>query len=493
MEVGRDGLEATVSSPEAATPLGHAMGKGMAWSLLNNFVGRLGNFLAGIVVIRFLSESEFGTYAVGLVVLSVLLSMNELGVSVAVIQRRGSVADIAPTVMTLSILSSIALGAVAFFAAPAISSALGTPQATGLIRLMVVSVIIDGISSVPNALITRALLQRRRLLIDSVAFFVGTPVTIVLAVQGYGAWSLGWGAIIGNLVTGVLGFALAPERYWPGWRRSVVRELLGFGLPLAGASLVLFLLLNVDYVVVGHLLGPTQLGLYLLAFNLCSWPITVVASAIRRITLAAFSRMREVQADEGREGFAMVVGLSMAAVLPATAFLSVYAEPVIAFLYGERWLPAADALRYLVVFSVGRVAVELVYDYLAASARTRSTIWLHVVWLVALVPVLVVGARIGGIAGVALGHAVVVLVVLGPTLYVLLRTVRMPMRPIARHTALPLVGTVLMVGTAPLVMLTGWPPLGMIALGGVAALVVYGLCVWPMRSTARRLWDLTAA
>ena len=493
MEMNGDGVEAALPSVNAALPLGKAMGRGMAWSLLNNFVGRLGSFLAGIIVIRLLTESEFGTYAVGLVVLSVLLSMNELGVSVAIIQRRGSVSGIAPTVMTLSILSSVVLGALAFFAAPSISAAMGTPEAAGLIRLMVVCVIIDGIASVPNALISRALLQRRRLLIDSIAFLVGTPVTIVLAFQGYGAWSLGWGAIIGNIVTGALAFALAPERYWPGWRRSVVPELLGFGLPLAGASLILFVLLNVDYIVVGHLLGPTQLGLYLLAFNLCSWPITVMASAIRRITLPAFSRMREDHADEGREGFAMVVGLSMAAVLPASAFLSAYAEPVIQFLYGARWLPAAEALKYLVVFSVGRVAVELVYDYLAANAKTRSTIWLHAVWLVALVPALMVGARLDGIVGVAQAHAVVVLFVLGPTLGVLLRSVRMPIRPIARQSALPLLGTALLCLTAPAVLLTGWPPFGVLVLGGAAATVVYGLCVWPMRSTARRLWNLSSA
>ncbi len=102
--------------------LGQAMGRGFAWSLLNNFVGKLGSFVVGIVVVRLLTEGEFGTYAVGMVVLTVLLSMNELGVSVAVVQRRGSVRDIAPTVVTISIISSLVLSAVAFVAAPAVAS-----------------------------------------------------------------------------------------------------------------------------------------------------------------------------------------------------------------------------------------------------------------------------------------------------------------------------------------------------------------------------------
>ena len=135
--------------------------------------------------------------------------------------------------------------------------------------------------------------QRRRLVIDTVAFVVGTPITVGLAVSGHGAWSLGWGAVAGNLTTAVLALVWSPLRVRPGWRSDVVRELLGFGLPLAGASLLALLILNVDFIVVGHVLGPVQLGLYLLAFNLCSWPITVVTSAIRRVAIALFARLAE--------------------------------------------------------------------------------------------------------------------------------------------------------------------------------------------------------
>lgn len=467
--------------------LGRSITSGLGWSLLNNVVGRVGNFLAGIIVVRILSESQFGTYAVGMVVLSVLLSMNELGVSVAIIQRKGSVAQIAPTVVTLSIISSVALAAMAFVAAPWVAETLNAPDATWLIRLLIAGVVIDGVCAVPNALITRAMQQRKRLLIDTAAFLVGTPVTIVLALQGFGAWSLGWGAVIGNIVTGVLGFLLAPARYRPGWRREHVRELLGFGLPLAGASLLLFLMLNVDYLVVGHLLGSAALGLYLLAFNLCSWPITVFASALRRVTLAAFARMGEQESDGGKAGFAMCFGLALAAILPVCAGLALYAEPVIEILYGRRWLAAAPALQLLVVFSIGRVAVELTYDFLAANGRTMSTVWLHVIWLVALVPTLVAGARIDAIRGVAAGHALVVVVVLVPTLAILLHRAGMSLRLIAVESWRPVAGVAVMAMTVPLAGLVSDVPAFRLGTGVALGALAYGLLVLPMRRSARAL------
>ena len=89
--------------------LGRQIGRGLGWSFLNNAIGRLGSFLSGIVIARILVPEEFGVYAVALVVLNVMLSMNELGVSLAVVRRPGSVAPIAPTVTTVALVSSAVL------------------------------------------------------------------------------------------------------------------------------------------------------------------------------------------------------------------------------------------------------------------------------------------------------------------------------------------------------------------------------------------------
>ncbi len=471
--------------------LGRAMGRGFAWSLLNNFVGKLGSFLVGIAVVRILSPDQFGSYAVGLVVLTVLLSVNELGVSVAVVQRPGSVSDIAPTVVTISILSSAVLGAAAFVLAPVVASAMQAPDATWLIRLLIIGVLVDGVVAVPNALITRAMEQRKRLLIDTIAFLVGTPVTIALALAGFGGWSLGWGAVVGNLVSGLLAYLWAPARYRPGWRRDVLPELLRFGLPLAGSSLLLFLMLNLDYVVVGHMFGPVQLGLYLLAFNVASWPTTVIGTAIRRVTLAAFSRMSENEADGGSVGFSRVAGLMMAVTLPVCALLSLYAAPIIDTLYGARWSGAVGVLELLVVFSAGRVAVELTYDFLAATGRTGFTVWLHAAWLVALVPSLIVGGHLGGIRGVAGGHAVVVLAVVLPLLGYLLGRADVRLRTLALYNLRPVVGLIVLAVPVLVCLHQDWPLVVSVASGSFLGLVGYAAVVWPMRRSALALWNMS--
>jgi PST family polysaccharide transporter len=487
-----DVIEPVPPVVEGEQPLGRAMGKGLAWSLLNNVIGRLGNFLSGIVVIRILSPEDYGVYAVGMVVLTVLLSMNELGVSVAIIQRKGEVDSIAPSVFTLSMLSSTAMALGGFLAAPYVASALSTPQATGLIRLLLVGVLIDGFTSVSNALITRAFEQRKRLIIDLLAFVSGTPLIIGLALAGDGAWSLGWGSVVGTAVGGIMAWYWAPKRYWFGWNREAAREVLKFGLPLAGSSVLLFVMLNVDYVVVGHVLGTVELGIYLLAFNLCSWPITVISSAIRRVTLAAFARMNEGEGGIS-DGFERTSGIVMALTLPICALLAAYSTQTIQFLYGDKWSGAGEVVRWLTVLSVGRVVVELAYDYLSAIGHSHSTLWLHGIWLVVLVPVLTIGAERYGLRGVGVGHALVVVAVVFPLVLLLVVRGGASVRKLFENLWLPTVGAGVILLSAIGVDRVVPGSLPQLLVGCTVGLLLYAAVILPMRHSARFMWNLSSA
>src|SRR6202035_3806695 len=103
--------------------------------------------------------SSRGLYAVTQIVLTVLLSANELGVSGAIIRWDGDVRDFARTVFTLSVASSTVIYGALFVTAPYLARMLGSPAATTMVRLICVCVIIDGFASVPLALLDREFAQ----------------------------------------------------------------------------------------------------------------------------------------------------------------------------------------------------------------------------------------------------------------------------------------------------------------------------------------------
>ncbi len=467
-----------MSDVAAPRSLGSKVGKGLAWSTVNTIVGRVGQLFVGIVLARLIAPEQFGVFAAALVVMSVVISVSELGVSVAIVQAkdRAEVDRIAPVVTTVSVASGAGLAALMALLAPWLAQALGAPDATGPIRVLALSLVIAGLSATPSACIQREFRQDRKLIADTVAFAVTTAVAIAMASAGYGAWSLAWSRVIGSIVLFVFTFWLAPARYRPAWDAPLARKLLRFGIPLAGASIVVFAVMNVDYMVIGNILGPEQLGIYVLAFNLSGWPVGAFSATVRQVSLPAFSELR---ADPLRHqaSFGRALGMLYVPVVPACVLLGVLGAPLVRFVYGTRWSDAAGPLAFLAIVGASRVALEMAYDFLVSAGRSDEALRLNIIWLVALVPTLIVAAHIGGITAVGAGHVVaLVLVVLPANMRALGRlgvTLPSVLGPLTR----PLLGGALMGLTALAALVLMPTDFARLAVGGVASCLVYGLVV----------------
>ena len=85
------------------------------------------------------------------------------------------------------------------------------------------------------------------------------------------AAALVWGTIAGALVYLVATWGLLPDR--PDarlWRATPagLRAVLGYGLPAAGGLLLAKLIFDIDYLIVGRVLGAEALGYYTIAFRI---------------------------------------------------------------------------------------------------------------------------------------------------------------------------------------------------------------------------------
>jgi O-antigen/teichoic acid export membrane protein len=465
--------------------LGVLVKRGLGWSFGSTAVSRAATLVSGIVLAHILAPEDYGLFTVGAVALTLLANVNDLGLEQTLIRWPGNVARIAPTATTIMFGFSLFLYAGVFVLAPTFTSLLNAPDATNIVRVLALGVVINGIFGVPSGLLTRSFRQKQRLTADMIGFVISTGLTIALALYGLGAWSLVWGRMVGNTVNSLLHLALSPARYWPGWSRPVAREILAAGLPLAGTSLLAVSVLNVDYLVVGHQLGTVALGLYLVAFNLSSWPVSMFAVAVNRVSVPGFARMQH-DPDAYRAAFVRSLALLMTVTIPACVMLATLGEPLIGFLYGQQWVPAAEALRYLAILGALRVALQLASDLLVAVGKGRSTLWLQFLWLSALVPILSLFAGRDGLAGVGIGHMVVAGLVVLPAFLLVLR--RMGLRPtrLAMAIARPLIGGVaaaVVAGAAATFLHT---QVVILAVGGVGGLAVYAAIAWPMRHLARK-------
>ncbi|WP_194899851.1 lipopolysaccharide biosynthesis protein [Catenulispora pinisilvae] len=474
----------------AAESLGDRVRSAAKWSLINTLIIRIGTFATGVILARgALTPADWGLYAIGSVAQAVLLSFNELGVSLAVVRWDRDPREFAPTVVTLATASSTLLYVGLWFLAPDLAVMLGSPHAVGVLRILCFAVVVDGMACVPNAVLMREFRQRARLTIDLLTFVVSSGLTLILAFRGWGASSFAWGGVAGVMVALVGCGIAAPGYLRPGWDRATARELVHYGAPLAGASLFVLATMNTDSAVVGATLGPVSLGLYRVAFTMSSWPVRAISETARRVSFAGFSRAAE-STHTLTEGFTSGLSPLLIASVPACALLAALPGPVIRAVYGDQWNGATGALRYLAILGLLRIIFELCYDFLVAAGRSRALLTVQALWLAALIPALVIGAHHHGLSGVGMGHIIVAAGLIAPAYLVTLRAVGIRPTRILAVTWRPLLGGALIVAVALAVNHVAGNSDLAIAGAGLVALAVYVPVAVPA-SAMREVWIAT--
>ncbi|WP_208712056.1 oligosaccharide flippase family protein [Sinomonas sp. R1AF57] len=451
---------------------------GFAWSMASNIVLRIGSLAIGIILARLLAPEVFGVYAVALTAQSILMAIADPGLT-AVLIRTPDFGRLAPTTATLGLFCGVGLASVMAATSPLIADAMETPAASPVIGVLSLTLALAGIGVVPLARLQRDFAQKKVFAISAADFTVSTIATITLVLAGVGPMALAVGRVLGQAVTTALQFVLARQRPVLGWDRAQAAPVLAFGAPLACANLVSWVVISADNVVIARMAGPTALGLYVLAFNIASWPMNALGQAVRAVALPGFA-----QSEDASRAFQSAVTLTWAAAAGAGALIAALAGPVIAVLYGDAWARSGPILAALAVFGAMRTVFDVVSGYLMARGRSRAVLMVQMTWCVVLVPALIIGIQLDGATGAGWAHVVVGVVVLGVFGAVLRgagvrRMVRASVYPtvVAAGAGAVSIGVVAVLSTA-----TAPAPIVRLAAGGVAGglVLIAGLSPWAL-------------
>ncbi|WP_425956192.1 oligosaccharide flippase family protein [Xylanimonas sp. McL0601] len=452
--------------------LGTKATRAAAWSGVSTIVLRAGGFAVGIVLARVLGPEQFGVYAVALTVQAVLMAVADLGLSAELI-RSADHERRAPTVATLGLVTGTILAAATVLASRPLAEALGAPDAAPAVAVLGVTLALGGAGVVPLAELQRSFNQRALFIVAIADFVVSTSVTLGLVTLGWGALAIAVGRLAAQVVATVLQFVLARVR--PVFRvdRSLLRPILAFGLPVAGANVLSWALLNIDNVVLARVAGATTLGFYVLAFNISNWPMSVLSQMLRSVALPYFS-----QAGDARGALNRLVGVAWAFSLPAGITIAVLARPIVEMVYGEAWLAAVPALAALGFFGCLRVPFDVFASYLYAIGRSRPVLWVQVVWFVVLTAGMIVATRAWGIVGAGWVHVVVAVAVILPAFAIALRSSGVSLRALAAACWVPCAAAVPAAAVAMLATRLE-SPVAATLLGGAGALLTYLVLAGP--------------
>lgn len=445
------------------------------WNYLVFALSKSSTLIMTVVLARLLTPADFGLFALAMVITNLFDYAKDLGVGAALVQNRTSWERLAPTGLTLTVISGFCTGVIVAIAADPISAALGHQPLAPLIRVLAICIVISALGAFPAAALRRQLDFRARLIPEFAGAMAKAVVTISLAWNGVGVYSLAFGQLVAVTLTTALYWRKARTGLRLGYDRTVAGSLVRFGLPATALSLLAFAIYNVDYLSIGARLGDADLGLYTLAYRL---PELIVLNLCAVVGEVLFSALSQLQHDREaiRAQYLKVLNVVVALTAPIGLGMAALAPEVIGTLYGPEYRGAASALAVLSVFTVLYSIGFHTGDVYKAIGRPGVLSTINAVKLVVLVgPVwLAAGTSITAVAATLL---VVEVAHLALRITVVNRMIGVPVAGIAKAVVGPVAVAAAMAAIAWLGAraIDGWPDLLTILAIAPLAAAIYAL------------------
>jgi O-antigen/teichoic acid export membrane protein len=374
--------------------------RGVPWTMLSYALNKILTLATTIALARLLSPEDFGLMAYATLALLFLTIYRDVGVGSALIVRRRL--DEADKATTLTIILAVSITAAVLIAAlsPLIASLLDEPRLAGILAALSLTLVFGAPAWFYEALFQRELEFRKRFLAMTAQNVLFTPVALTLAIAGAGVWSLVIGYVAGSAASAVAYVLLAPERIRPAfdWGRAKTALSSGLGFMVQGG--VALVRQNVDYLAVGRFLGTIPLGFYSLAYRLSEVPYLGIADPVAKVTFPGFARMR-ARGEDVSDAFLTVLRLVALVTCPIGVILSGVADPFVAAVLGDKWLPMIGPLSVLGIWAAVRSTTATTGWLLNSVGLARVLGSISIGILIPLVPGVIVAAELGGTTDVA--------------------------------------------------------------------------------------------
>lgn len=384
----------TGHSTEAPAGLKRKIVSAVFWVGATKLSGQIISWFITVYVARLLSPDDYGLMGMSFVVIGFVALFNEFGLGSAIIHNKTISKEDLSSICWLVIIINAALYASAWLAAPLMAAWFGEPELAALLRVIALSLLINGVGFVPNNMLAKELAFGRRSVAEFAGNLSGGAATLLFALYGYGVWSLAYGSIVLTAVTNVIYLAGYP--WLPDLNISLtkIKTMLNFGVKVAMARLLWYVYSNADFLIAGKLLGKTSLGFYSLAFQFASIPQEKIVSMLTQVAYPGFC---EVQNDNTlmRRYFLKTIRLTAFATFPLFIGMSVVADDAVRVFLTEKWAPVILPLQVLCVVSTLRAINAMNAPLVVAKGRPGLAMLNNLIFAVVLPIAFYIGSFYG--------------------------------------------------------------------------------------------------
>ena len=318
----------------------------VAWRWGSQVMAQAITWTSTIAVVRLLSPSDYGLFAMTQAVITALAFLNGHSFATSLIQADRIDERRIGQVFALLLLLNGALAAIQVLSAPMVARYYGEPLVADILRIQAVMFLTIPFIALPQELLARRIEFRRQGLVNLLCALVGAATALALAWFGFGVWALVY-APIAMFVTRAVGLTVAARvLVKPVFDFRGAGDLITFGGALTICQLFWIVQSQSDIVIAGRVFDTHALGLYSEALFLTLILTGRFLPPINEVAFPAYAELHKAGKPLA-PFFLRTMRTVLLVTAPAYVGLALVAEPAVLTLFGAKWVEMAPIVAGL--------------------------------------------------------------------------------------------------------------------------------------------------
>ena len=438
----RDSRHDRAAGEIAPERLRSATAQSIGWTVLRIGAEQMFAFLVFVALARILAPSQFGIFALALLLIEIGRIISSGGLTQAIARAPSVSEELADTVFwsNLGLATGFALIGVA--AADGLALAVGDPAVAGPLRALCATLPIAALGATHMTLRLRQFGHRSMAVRAIVGGVVSGVAALAAAWAGWGLWSLVVQKAVQELIGAVLSWTA--YRWRPGLRfsRGELAGIRGFALDSMISQLTFFALVRVQDVVIGRVIGAGAVGIYRTAWRMIE---LISVGTIQPFSTVAVQTLARLQSDLSafRRAYLRLCSTSALAAFPAIIGFGVLAPVAVPFLFGPQWVEAGPICRIFAFMVVPFTLNVFAAPALFALGHSRAMRWVALLQFALTLGLSLAVAHLG-LAAIAMAYVARAYLTLPVQVLLLRRHAGVSIRSLCRAILPPLIAALAM-------------------------------------------------
>ena len=341
------------------------------WSTLSKLVQYIISLVLFAILANLLPPADFGLLSTVLIFTHFFGMLGSFGLGGALIQKGDADDEHYSSVFWLNLISALLYFGLFVLLSSLIANYFEKDVLRPLIMVSSLMFFPMAANVVLYAKLEKALNFKPIFIANTLGLLVSGLIAVLMAMKGYGVWSLVYRSIIFATLVAVVQWLFLG--WFPKFSFSLdkIKELWSYGINLTGYQFTRYWATKIDGLMVLKVLGESALGFYSKAIGTVVEPLKMVSTAIGEIMFPAMSALNAESLDLKKiylDGFSAL----LVATVPFCMAGFFVSGPFVDVVLGQEWIAIAPVFKAMFVVGFAQAAILSSEWIFMATGNTKA-------------------------------------------------------------------------------------------------------------------------